>query len=57
MYPLKVGTTDEEPNSSTDCTPDSMEEKTPQGLTTDNDTGRSRRSTAVEAREDYCIFY
>ena len=39
LYPLEVGTTNEQPNSSADCIPDSMQEETPQGPTTDNDTG------------------
>ena len=28
LYPLEVGTIDEEPNNSADCTPDSTQEKT-----------------------------
>ena len=51
LYPLEVGTTDEELNNSADCTPDLMQKETPHGPTTDNDTSQSHRSAAVKARD------
>ena len=51
LYPLEVGTTNEEPNNSNDCTPDSTQQEIPQEPTADNDTRRARHSAAVEARD------
>ena len=51
LYPLEVGTTDEEPNNYDDCTPNSTQKEIPQELTADNDTRRARHSAAVEPRD------
>ena len=51
LYSLEVVTTDKELKSSSDCTPNSTQEETLQEPITNNDTRRSSRSTAVEARD------